>query len=105
MKFRMLALTTMLMMLWVAAVPVAASDEATGKTTTGDVAVAKPVVVLPEMTFEFKPVVDGTKVTHDFAIKNTGDGPLAIQRVKTRFRPSSLRGRTQTRMGPPEFRR
>ena len=83
MKFRVIALTTMLMMLWGATVPVAASDEATGKATTDDVAVGKPVVILPEMTFEFEPVVDGMEITHDFAIKNTGDGPLAIQRVKT----------------------
>ena len=83
MKFRMLALTTMLMMLWGAAVTVAASDEATGKATTDDMAVEKPVAVLPEMTFEFEPVVDGMEITHDFTIKNTGNGPLAIQQVKT----------------------
>lgn len=83
MKYRMLALTAMLVMLWGAAAPVAASDEAAGKAATDEVADQKPVVVLPEMTYEFEPVVDGTEITHDFAIKNTGDGPLAIQRVKT----------------------
>ena len=83
MKFRVMALTTLLVMLWVAATAVAASDEAAGKAATDEVAVETPVVVLPEMTYEFEPVVDGTEVTHDFAIKNTGNGPLAIERVKT----------------------
>jgi hypothetical protein len=65
MRFRTLAFTAMLVMLWAAA------------------ATATPGVVLPELKYEFDPVVDGTQVTHDFAIKNTGDGPLAITQVKT----------------------
>ena len=43
----------------------------------------KPAVVLPELKFEFDPVVDGTQITHDFMIKNTGKGDLAIKQVKT----------------------
>jgi hypothetical protein len=39
--------------------------------------------MLPELAFEFDPVVDGTQITHDFVIKNSGNGPLAIHRVKT----------------------
>lgn len=44
---------------------------------------ATPRAVAPERTYEFAPVVDGTKVEHDFVIENYGDAPLHIQRVKT----------------------
>ena len=39
--------------------------------------------MLPEQKFEFDPVVDGTLISHDFMIKNTGKGALAIKQVKT----------------------
>ncbi len=42
-----------------------------------------PKAIIPEPKFVFDPVVDGTQISHDFSIKNTGDGPLAITRVKT----------------------
>lgn len=42
-----------------------------------------PKAIIPDPKFVFDPVVDGTQVSHDFSIKNTGDGPLAISRVKT----------------------
>lgn len=88
MKFRILAITAMVVMLWVAAAIVGASDQAAGKDSTGQepstvVAVEKPGAVLPELKYEFDPVVDGTQITHDFVIKNIGDVPLAINQVKT----------------------
>jgi hypothetical protein len=42
-----------------------------------------PDAVFPQVTYEFEKVVDGTVVTHDFAVKNTGKGVLEISRVKT----------------------
>lgn len=57
-----------------AAAPSAASDGATA---------GQPAVALPEVKFEFEPVVDGTEITHDFLIRNSGTAPLAIQQVKT----------------------
>ncbi len=88
MKFRMLALTAALVVLWTAAATAGASDQATGKEATGQTppavaATATPDAVLPELKFEFDPVVDGTEVTHDFAIQNAGKEPLAITQVKT----------------------
>ena len=66
---------------------VAASDQPkptdTAAESTAPANSEKPNVVLPQPNFEFDPVVDGTEVTHDFPIKNTGKGMLAIQRVKT----------------------
>ncbi len=38
---------------------------------------------VPSGKFEFEPVVEGAKVTHDFVIQNKGTGPLNIERVKT----------------------
>jgi archaellum component FlaG (FlaF/FlaG flagellin family) len=64
-----------------------ASDQATAKdqgAEATEAASAKPPnIVIPQASFEFEPVVDGTEVTHDFPIKNTGDGELSIRRVKT----------------------
>jgi hypothetical protein len=85
MKFGFLAFTATLVMLWAAAATVDASDDkdSSGQAPSAIAAIEKPGVVLPELNFEFDPVVDGTQVTHDFAIKNTGNGPLAISQVKT----------------------
>jgi hypothetical protein len=85
MKFRILAFTATLVMLWVAAVTVGASDgkDSIGQSPSTTAASTSPRMVLPELSFKFEPVVDGTEVTHDFAIKNTGNGPLSITQVKT----------------------
>lgn len=42
-----------------------------------------PSVFIPENSYEFPSVVDGTQVMHDFTILNKGDGDLEIKRVKT----------------------
>ncbi|MBW1849070.1 MAG: hypothetical protein JRJ27_18490 [Deltaproteobacteria bacterium] len=42
-----------------------------------------PSAFIPENSYEFAPVVDGTQVIHDFIVLNKGDGDLEIQRVKT----------------------
>ncbi|MBX7143738.1 MAG: DUF1573 domain-containing protein [Oligoflexia bacterium] len=41
----------------------------------------KPQLKIEEPVFDFGTVVQGTTVTHEFAIKNLGDGELDIQRV------------------------
>ena len=43
----------------------------------------KPLAVIPEQTYEFVPVVEGSLVTHDFVIQNKGTAPLVIEKVKT----------------------
>ena len=88
MKIRILAITAMVVLLWAAAAIVGATEQAAGKDSTGQAspavaAVEKPDAVLPELKYEFDPVVDGTQITHDFVIKNIGDGPLSITQVKT----------------------
>ena len=42
-----------------------------------------PKAVLTEQIFAFKPVVEGTTVTHDFILQNRGTAPLVIQKIKT----------------------
>ncbi|SPD75311.1 conserved exported hypothetical protein [uncultured Desulfobacterium sp.] len=42
-----------------------------------------PVAVAKISQFQFEPVVEGTVITHDFHIENTGNAPLKIERVKT----------------------
>lgn len=83
MKFRVLAFTVTVTMLWCLSASVIASDQPTGKESSVVTAAGNPAAVLPTLKHEFEPVVDGTEITHDFSIKNTGDGPLAIERVKT----------------------
>ena len=43
----------------------------------------RPLAVIPEQTYEFVPVVEGSLVTHDFIIQNKGTAPLVIEKVKT----------------------
>ena len=40
-------------------------------------------VFFPETRYEFSPVLEDTKVVHDFVIQNKGDATLQVQRVKT----------------------
>jgi len=42
-----------------------------------------PSVYLPESHYVFEPVVDGTKIIHDFVLQNKGTTPLKIEKVKT----------------------
>ena len=85
MKIRTLAFTAILVVLWAAAATVGASDgkDSTSQSPSAATATATPGMVLPELNFEFDPVVDGTQVIHDFAVKNAGNGLLAITQVKT----------------------
>ena len=43
----------------------------------------RPLAVIPEQTYEFIPVVEGSLVTHDFIIQNRGTATLVIEKVKT----------------------
>jgi len=42
---------------------------------------AKPVI--SNNVFEFKPVLDGTEIIHDFVIQNTGTATLEIEKIET----------------------
>lgn len=53
----------------------------TSPATVEDTKAPRAEVSDPKFTFD--PVMEGTEITHDFSVKNTGDGPLAITRVKT----------------------
>ena len=85
MKVHMIALTAALVMLWGTAATVGAADgqDAASQTPYSVTTTETPSAVLPELQYEFDPVVDGTQITRDFTIKNTGSGPLAITKVKT----------------------
>jgi hypothetical protein len=43
----------------------------------------RPQAHFPENTFTFDKVVEGTFVIHDFVIKNTGNAPLIVEKVKS----------------------
>ncbi len=89
MKLQSLAVTAILAVLW--AVPATAAEapgqtmakDSTTQTVPGKAVAEGPAIELPELSHEFDQVVDGTQVTHDFIIRNTGNGPLAINEVKT----------------------
>lgn len=76
MKYGLL-LMTVLLALWTG------MAAAVGATDTHTAATEPPNAVFGELKYEFDKVVDGTQVTHDFTVKNTGKGILEISRVKT----------------------
>lgn len=85
MKVRMVVVAATLAMLWGTGAVVVASDgkDSAGQAPSTVEAAEIPEVILPELKFQFDPVVDGTQVIHGFVIKNAGSGPLAIKNVKT----------------------
>ena len=42
-----------------------------------------PIAYVPEDTYEFETVPEGTQVTHEFKIQNKGTAPLRIEKVRT----------------------
>ena len=40
-------------------------------------------VFFPQTRYEFSPVLDGSRVVHDFVIQNKGTATLKVERVKT----------------------
>lgn len=42
-----------------------------------------PVSFYPETVFTFDPILEGIDVTHDFIVKNKGEGKLKIQKVNS----------------------
>jgi len=41
-----------------------------------------PSISVPESTYDFGEVTEDGKVSHDFIVKNTGEGPLEINQVR-----------------------
>ena len=72
MKLKILAVST-LILTWTffAAVSFGVQDE------------SQPSAFFPETTYEFSPVLDGTKVVHEFVIQNQGNATLKVDKVKT----------------------
>ena len=48
-----------------------------------NIAQASPAAVLTESTFNFGSVVEGTKIKHDFVLKNEGTEQLVIEKIRT----------------------
>ena len=74
--------------------PLGDSEPAIGKNRTKDPALAErveivrvslklPLAYLPALRYEFKPVMEGREVIHDFVVQNKGSAPLEIKKVKT----------------------
>lgn len=49
----------------------------------GPAAQGRPSLFLPEVTYTFPTVMEGTEVTRTFTVKNYGTAPLHIQKVRT----------------------
>jgi hypothetical protein len=75
MKYRLILFAAVLVLSVGMGTAVSATD-----TTAVDQA---PEAVFSGLKYAFDKVVDGTQVTHDFTVKNTGKGVLEISRVKT----------------------
>ncbi|MBW2569319.1 MAG: hypothetical protein JRD93_12665 [Deltaproteobacteria bacterium] len=41
-----------------------------------------PSIYVPSGIYEFKPVLEGDEVIHDYILQNKGTAPLKIERVK-----------------------
>lgn len=41
-----------------------------------------PSIQVPETTFDFGEIMEGSEVQHDFTVKNTGKGTLQIDQVR-----------------------
>lgn len=48
-----------------------------------NIAKTAPKAVLSEQIFVFKPVIEGTAVTHAFILQNKGTAPLVIEKIST----------------------
>jgi hypothetical protein len=70
------------------------TDISSAKTPTGEKQIflsqaektsakATASIFFPERSYQFKPVVEGAKVTHDFVVQNKGAAALKIDDVKT----------------------
>lgn len=42
-----------------------------------------PAAFLPEQTYQFAPLLEGTEVVHDFILQNKGTAPLDIINLKS----------------------
>lgn len=82
MNIRIVALAAALVMISGTATITGATDQPQPPAAT-TTAVESPTALVPEMSYQFDPVVDGTLVIHDFVIKNNGGGMLEISQVKT----------------------
>ncbi len=43
----------------------------------------EPFIEMPQVSYDFGEVLEGTEIEHDFPVKNKGMGVLHIDRVKT----------------------
>ncbi len=75
MKFK-IAFTVFVVSLWTLSFTMAFAGVTTRDPGT-------PSISVTESHYEFEPVPDGTKVTHDFIVLNKGTAPLEITKVKT----------------------
>ena len=64
--------------------PVASSPDkaAVNNAQTPRTATGGPAIHFPEEAFDFGTVSQGTKLSHTFTVKNTGDEPLKLIRAK-----------------------
>jgi len=43
----------------------------------------EPKAFLPQASYQFEPVAEGTRVVHDFILQNKGEAPLEITKIST----------------------
>lgn len=82
-RFHTLVLVAAIAVLWGAPAAIGASDSSAAATSAVTAPAEQPRAVLPDSTYEFDGVVDGSLITHGFKIKNEGNAALDIHQVKT----------------------
>jgi hypothetical protein len=78
MKFRVPAALILIISLFLSVSIGVAADQSAENTV-----LPKPKIFFPETHFKFSPVLEGTKIVHDFTVQNKGNAILKIERVKT----------------------
>lgn len=76
----MVVIITLILMLGAAE---AGAGEVEKKESSSQAVVDSPRAVVEGSKFTFQPVPEGTKVIHDFVIKNSGNENLLIEKVQT----------------------
>lgn len=51
--------------------------------SAADTPTERPQAFLPESVYEFAPVLEGTRIEHDFIIHNRGNAPLSIIKIES----------------------
>ena len=83
-KLTMVGIFSILIAMWAGYYGVAlAAENNTAPEPNKDATSAKPAkIFFPQRNYSFEPVMEGTKIKHDFIVENHGEGVLEIKGIR-----------------------